>query len=137
MLVEIGYFVQIETNGTFNPPEDIEYSCATDERKGVYIVCSPKAGKVRTMIHECACCYKYVGSAGNLDKDDGLPIWPLEHPSNGRVARPENEMIPVYLQPTDHKDPVKNLANREAVILSCLKHGYILQLQVHKIIDME
>jgi len=43
----------------------------------------------------------------------------------------------VYMQPMDCKDPVQNQKNLEAVLQSCLKFGYILQLQIHKLIGVE
>jgi 7-carboxy-7-deazaguanine synthase len=131
-----GYYVQVETNGTLAPPE-IVYSQDIGFRFGVYIVCSPKAGAVHKRIHEEACCYKYVGNHGNLSSADGLPIFPLQNHSYPMVARPRNNKIPIYLQPTDHKDPRENELALQAVIKSCMKHGYILQLQIHKIINME
>lgn len=151
-LTKAGYFVQVETNGTLDPPDDSDsewkYSDDFNHPDGVYIVCSPKAGKVRDKIHEEACCYKYVGSFGNLSPIDGLPMHPLEHPSLNGVPRPrilkdyraQPRYRPVYLQPTDHKDYRRGGLNDKslaAVVESCMKHGYILQLQTHKIIGVE
>ncbi len=134
---EEDFYVQVETNGSLDPTPNIRWNTQIAPRHGAYIVCSPKAGAVRPLIHDNACCYKYVGGAGNLSEDDGLPIYPLAHKSYPRVARPNNFKVPIYLQPTDHKDPERNAADLKAVIDSCMKHGHILQLQVHKIINME
>jgi 7-carboxy-7-deazaguanine synthase len=135
MLVTSGYYVQIETNGTFPPPTYSGFNSRIDLRKGAYIVCSPKTGKVHARVQKEACCYKYVMDYRSVD-NDGLPVLALDHTASPRLARPP-ESMPVYLQPRDDKDPVLNRLHLEACIASCMKHGYTLQLQIHKIIGME
>lgn len=137
------FFVQVESNGTLAPPEEPEntdldhwfYNHNAWERNGVYIVCSPKAGKVHPKIHQHCCAYKYVGGRHNLSKEDGLPLRPLEHPSAKGVPRPKGDKD-IYLQPTDEQDETRNAFNLKACVESCLKHGYILQLQIHKLIGV-
>lgn len=126
-LIERGYKVQIETNGTL-PPDGLD--------PDVVVVCSPKAGKVHPIIAKRADAWKYVLSYDSVDPFDGLPILALNHTASPRVARPSNNG-PVYLQPMDAKNDAVNRSNLLAVIDSCLQHGYILQLQTHKIIGME
>lgn len=141
-LVDEGYAVQIETNGTLPVPFALSGA--------VWIVCSPKAGKVHATVEDSAVAYKYVMSADSVDKEDGLPVLALHHSAHPRVARPparlmdwrssERNPFPrgaVYLQPADHKDPTLNGRNLKACIASCMKHGYTLQLQTHKLIGME
>ena len=136
MLVHAGYYVQIETNGTL-PPSSFSYSTFTSNREGAYIVCSPKAGKVHPRIWEEACCAKYVLEAGD-QLEDGLPRFALGHTANPCVARPpEGWDRPIYLQPMDAKDAAANEQHIHAVTASCLAHGYILQLQIHKYIGVE
>lgn len=136
VLTDAGYYVQIETNGTLEPA-DVPYSLVTDIRTGVYVVCSPKAGKVHPRIAEVACCYKYVLSQDSIHAD-GLPLRALEHTASPFVARPpKNWHRPIYVQPVDSKDETTNGQHLKAAINSCLKNGYILQLQIHKLIDME
>lgn len=157
VLCNHGWTVQVETNGSLEPPitDDLsawQYGQSIEEDKGVYVVCSPKAGKVHPRIHEVCYCYKYVGSFGNLNPLDGLPMHPLEHPSLNGVARPpwikervergsylgmQRMRKPIYLQPTDHKNTAMNARSLRAVVESCIKFGYILQLQVHKLIGVE
>lgn len=136
VLVAANYWVQVETNGTL-PPSDFLYDYDMASRRGVYIVCSPKAGKVNPGIWKAACCAKYVAKAGDIH-DDGLPIHALDHTVKGVVARPPDGWgLPIYLQPADERDDHANRRNIEAVLDSCMKHGYILQLQIHKIIGVE
>lgn len=137
VLTDAGFYVQIETNGTLDPVE-YPYSTMPDIRTGVYVVCSPKAGKVHPRINDVACCFKYVIAHDSIHEDDGLPLRALEHRASPYVARPpKNWARPIYLQPMDSKDEELNRLNLKAAIDSCMKFGYILQLQIHKIIDME
>ena len=136
-LVDAGYYVQVETNGTLPPPDGVLYSVEPSKRKGVYVVCSPKTGKVNKVIWDVACCAKYVLCSGDA-AEDGLPVTALGHSANPHLARPPvwfNGLI--YLQPADEKDEFINLANIAEVRDSCMKHGYILQLQIHKLIGVE
>lgn len=137
LLTEAGYYVQIESNGTL-PPSEFDYSLDTSARKGAYIVCSPKSGKVNPNVWECACCAKYVMEQGNVNPDDGLPITALMHTANPHVARPpEGWSRPIYLQPMDAKSTAQNHRNVAAVLESCMEHGYTLQLQIHKHIGVD
>lgn len=137
VLTDAGYYVQIETNGTLEPAE-YPYSTMPDIRTGVYVVCSPKSGKVHPRINNVACCFKYVIAHDSIHEDDGLPLRALEHRASPYVARPpKNWARPIYLQPMDSKDEELNRLNLQAAIHSCMKFGYILQLQIHKIIRME
>lgn len=125
------YDVQIETNGTLYV-EDIPWDSITT-------VCSPKAGKVSPFLAPHIDYYKYVMSADSVDPDDGLPILALDHTAKPRVARPPEGFNKhrIYLQPMDTGIEVLNMANVKACIASCMKYGYTLQLQTHKIIGME
>ena len=143
MLLNAGYFVQIETNGTLPPPK-MEYSINPWNRKGVYLVVSPKAGKVHPMFDKWAAAFKYVLNADSIDPTDGLPVLALQHSASPRVARPPlyrggDSRFPcvVYLQPMDSGNPTKNKANLEAVKRSSMEHGYILQIQIHKVIGVQ
>lgn len=129
MLIELGFDVQIETNGTLAPEADLHHS--------VVIVCSPKAGGINPKLASRADCYKYVMSSDSVG-DDGLPIFALDHSAKPCVARPpEGNTNPIYLQPADQKNIAQNHRNVAAVRDSCMRNGYILQLQVHKIVGVE
>lgn len=136
VLTDAGYYVQIESNGTLEP-FDYPYSTMPDLRVGVYVVCSPKAGKVHPKMNDVSCCFKYVVAHDSIH-EDGLPLRALEHRASPYVARPpQGWHRPIYVQPMDEKDPDVNEKNLRAAIASCMAHGYILQLQVHKLINME
>lgn len=134
-----GYTVQIETNGTL-PPSDIFFermvSRDTSMEQKCFIVCSPKTGKIHPKLQPLICAYKYVLRHDSIG-DDGLPDTVLDHSAGGRVARPHSFGLPVYLQPCDDKDAYLNRRNLDACIESVMGNGYILQLQVHKLIDVE
>jgi 7-carboxy-7-deazaguanine synthase len=135
-LVDAGYYVQIESNGTLQPAV-FGYNLLPDDRKGVYLVCSPKTGKLHPDVYNVACALKYVVSHDAIREEDGLPLSALRHPSNPYPARPpEGWNRPVYVQPMDAHDQQLNRLNYKAAVASCLKHGHILQLQVHKIIGV-
>lgn len=143
-LLNKGYFVQIETNGTLPPPSARFLSlCSTDlsERHSVFIVCSPKTGRINPLLSPAVAALKYVLADGEASPGDGLPIQVLDHSTGGRVARPSGDhirrQIPIYMQPADVKDEEANHWNIEAVKRSCLAHGYIFQLQLHKLIGVE
>lgn len=132
------FYVQIETNGTLPSPSNVIFDQRSDHRNGAFIVCSPKAGRVHQTIAANACCFKYVMHADSVDPVDGLPVLALDHTAKPRVARPPRGFTgPIYLQPMDSQDPVQNARNRAVCVASCLKYGYILQLQVHKLLGME
>lgn len=129
-LIEYGFHVQIETNGTLPPSPGLPLD--------VTIVCSPKAGRINAELQPLIGAYKYVLSSDSVHEADGLPIYALDHTAAPHVARPHATFNgPVYLQPMDAKDLVENANNLAAVKASCLKHGFILQCQMHKIIGVE
>ena len=134
-LIERGYYVQVETNGTL-PPSPFAYSKNTSERKGVYIVVSPKAPKVNKEIEVVACCYKYVMHCDSVSLIDGLPIHVLETAHKSEVARPSKN-TKIYLQPMDSGDLELNAKHLKEVIKSCMSFGYTLQVQLHKLIGMK
>ena len=139
-LDKLGHLVQIETNGTLAPSE-FHYSKypRMDHYHGVYIVCSQDWDRVNPGIVRHACCFKYVlGCRFTWIGWVELPTFALGHTANPRLARPPTDWEdPIYLQPMDTKDPAHNMRNIQAVTQSCMKHGYRLQLQIHKYIGVE
>jgi organic radical activating enzyme len=145
------YIIQIETNGTLEIPntlinyiKETTISNILKQELWFNIVCSPKSGKIHSSFIkniEYIVAWKYVMAAHSIDENDGLPKLALNHSAVPRVARPiqnNNTLLtPIYLQPCDEKDPVLNQLNINACIESCLKHGYIMQLQIHKYLGVE
>lgn len=126
-LLQRGYDVQIETNGTLYQP-NLNY---IHER--LTIVCSPKTGVVNRDLMPWIAAWKYVATSDNIDPADGLPTHALEHANSGKLARPPaGHSAPIYLQPVDEQDIFKSVANRDAVVQACLQHGHRLCLQIHK-----
>ncbi len=122
-----GITVQIETNGTLPIPRDVF------DRS--MIVCSPKTGKVATPAYVHA--WKYVMHHESIDPEDGLPTRVLDHSVSKRVARKNpNGMGSIYLQPMDSRDPEDNKKSLDACVQSCMKFGYTLCLQIHKIANL-
>jgi len=133
------YYVQIETNGTLPPPINaMQYiHTNTSSRRGAFVVCSPKTGAVHPATIDAACCYKYVMSADSVDPRDGLPVLALDHSAAPRVARPPVAFRrPVYLQPMDEQNVEDNARHLRACMDSCMEHGYILQIQLHKLLGV-
>lgn len=127
-----GHNVQIETNGTMPIPPGLS-QLAT-------VVCSPKTGSIHPSIESRADAFKYVLHADDFSADDGLPNHALGHPAKPRLARPKllkHSKRPIYLQPMDCKDERQNWRNMSACVEQCMRFGYTLQLQIHKIIDVD
>ena len=127
-LTALGFQVQIETNGTLRVPAEL---C-----EEVVICVSPKTKNVSLSARLRADYFKYVAN-GEL-ADDGLPSTALGHPANPILYRErEPTVLPIYLQPADVKDEKLNAANQKLVLDSCLKNGYIFQIQLHKVLGVE
>ena len=137
-LLMAGHYVQIETNGTLDPTLELgSINVAAEDREGVYIVCSPKAGKVKRSIESLSCCYKYVLHADSVG-DDGLPLTALNHKAHPILARPPVGWTrPIYLQPVDEQDAAENQRHQKAALDSAMAGDYIFQLQIHKLLGLE
>lgn len=154
-----GLTIQIETAGTvwpdsFNVPQ-IRHLLDED---ALVIVCSPKTGRVHQMIEAYCNNYKYIiGSRTSVDEMDGLPNESTQHPGVGlRLYRPALPSgVQVWLQPCEEYDlrtrfvepgastaisPVPDAAASAAAVKRtaelCMRHGYRLSLQTHKIVGL-
>jgi 7-carboxy-7-deazaguanine synthase len=118
-LLDIGYRVQIETNGTLYRPVP----------EGVDIVCSPKVtdGRyhpVRPDLLARASALKFIVSATHPD-----------YRTVGEVGQ-KGRIVPIYVQPMDEGDAQKNAANRDHAAQMAMREGYRLSLQTHKILGI-
>jgi 7-carboxy-7-deazaguanine synthase len=114
-LMDEGFRIQIETNGTIYDPTFPGYSPL------ITIVCSPKPERgVAKGIIPIIDAWKFLIKAG-----DEMP------------QVPEGGYRRVYLQPLDEKDERKNAENRKHTIDLCLSHGANLSLQLHKILGLQ
>lgn len=108
-LLESGFKIQIETNGTL-------YRKLPDE---VEIICSPKTKQIHGDLQVDA--FKFIISAHNNDYKD------IKFKTDK----------PVYVQPMDEYDAVKNAANLALTKKLALENGYNISLQLHKILGIE
>jgi organic radical activating enzyme len=134
VLLHRGHYVQVESNGTMNPPVQF-WNADTGMRKGAYLVISPKTPKLNPLALEAACALKYVVAHDRIAVD-GLPLSALGMP-NPPARPPVDWRKPIYIQPLDSKHEFENERHMDAAVASCLRHGYTLQLQVHKLIGVE
>lgn len=129
LLLDFGYDVQVETNGTLYQ----------DLHQAVTVVCSPKSGSINPKLGARVVALKYVVKAGDVGTD-GLPLHALDHSCGEHgVAKPNqaNMYAHVYVQPMDEKDESKNAANLQTAIATVMDRGYTLCIQTHKIINVE
>lgn len=119
--------VQIETAGTL-------WLDGLD--KYAQLVVSPKTGRLDLQAYVHAAAFKYILRAGEVAEDDGLPnVMPTG--VRGRVARPlADDDRPVYVQPCDDHELMRNKENLDAAKESALRFGYRLSLQQHKILEL-
>lgn len=120
--------IQIESNGTLE--------CAPMPLPNVSVVISPKTHRVHPTLLPYVVAVKYVVDVESYDDDDGLPVKALDHPTKNKVWRlpEEHAKIPIYLQPTDNDN---RRANTHHVVSTCMRHGYRVCLQQHKILGLE
>lgn len=129
-LIENDFDVQIETNGSMQIPMELSQL--------VTVVCSPKTAKLHPSALHRANAFKYVMKAGNVQEEDGLPLQALDHRATPYIARPHKSFRgKIYLQPMDEQDAGYNADNVQAVLESAMKHNYTVQLQIHKLLNVE
>ena len=118
-LVNLGFLVQIETNGTI----------FRDLNSEVKIICSPKVtdGKyhqIRPDLLARVTAFKFIISKSNKD-----------YREISEVGQSKNDAA-IYIQPMDEYDEVKNEENRKYALNLCEKNGYFLSLQMHKLLGI-
>lgn len=129
-LLLCGHPVQIETNGTLF--QELPY-----DHKRLTVVCSPKTSVVHKSLVPHVAAFKYVAGWTTL-AGDGLPNIALAHPNRNGLYRPPHDWKgTIYLQPADEQNKGTNDRNMHAVIASCMKHGYRLCIQTHKIVGLD
>lgn len=127
--------VQIETAGTLPPSDGL---LRRIEQGTVVLVCSPKTPRVHAAIFQYCDHWKYVVRHDEVDSLDGLPnhgtqvatkfkFQMIQRPPAGRT---------VWISPCDVYDEAANKLNQDLARDLCLKHGYQLSLQMHKIVGV-
>ena len=124
-----GFNVQIETSGTLWV-DGIRDLCT--------FVVSPKTGKINKNF-DLLDYYKYVVAEGECSEQDGLPIvsTQFEH-KELLIARPPEGTPPgnIFIQPKDVQNGIRNLRNAKYAAKICMRFGYNLSLQMHKIVKL-
>lgn len=118
-LVKKDFLVQIETNGTL----------FRELPKEVKIICSPKISnnkyhQIRSDLLARINAFKFIISQNQKNYS--------------QIAEVEQEKFqtPIYIQPMDEYDEIKNQANLEFAKKLCDENGYFLSLQIHKILGI-
>jgi len=124
-IIRLGWFVQIETNGTVLPSEFPLVPPDKSLRAGLMVVCSPKTKKINPDIAKVASVFKYVVKRDSCGKD-GLPI--------GLYKTKRRHTI--MLSPMFEKSKKKTQENINYTVKMCQKHGYYFTLQYHKFINI-
>jgi organic radical activating enzyme len=131
-----GIEVQIETAGTlweelpnYMPPP--------------VLVCSPKTASIAKGVEAHCAHYKYIIRASDaIDPSDGLPCVSTQDPARAlRLYRPTQKRVTVWLQPCAEysgttMDHYRTEINAKFAAALCMKYGYRLSLQLHKIIGL-
>lgn len=145
MLMKMGMRVQIETAGTLWDETLDVYA----DRGEILFVCSPKTGVLnRRLVTHCD-DYKYIVSAARaIASDDGLPLESTQVAGNiMTVARPPvREGVTTWVQPEtayiqvagggNIVNPAQTERNTQHAVDLCMRHGYRLSLQTHRILGL-
>lgn len=119
-LLENGFNVQIETNGTLfrNLAEEVS------------IVCSPKNTgigyqRIREDLLPKITAIKFIISENKRDYNDIAEVGQSDYD------------IPVYVQPMDEYDVTQNNKNLQKALAVAQENGYRISLQMHKTLNIE
>jgi len=130
----LGHHVSVETAGTvYN--DGLWMSFFGSRNK---IIVSPKTPTINSKIKDLADAFKYIIKAGApYDPEDGLPITNTQRLDGGvnKLAKPRT-YAPVFIQPMDEQDTALTKLNETHATQICMKYGYRLSLQVHKIVGL-
>lgn len=138
-LFEAGFTVQIETNGTLMLDDLKSLKHFIGQR--LIIVCSPKTPKLNPLLDPLIDAYKYIVSV-NTTNDNGLPGASTQRLNVMQTIAPPRSGFPaekVFLQPCEEytsegkPDWERTKANIAHAAKLCMKHGYRLSVQTHKL----
>jgi len=131
------YRIQIETAGTVWVP-GLESFFIPGMHRNVFIVCSPKTGKVHKNIQRYCNDWKYIVTEGCESSEDGLPVTSTQQEGDLLVlARPQFVKPRIYLQPCDEQNGTRNERNLQLTIELAMQYGYHVCLQLHKLMGVE
>lgn len=103
---------------------------------GNLIVCSPKTPKIHPEMERLVGAWKYVVREGEGDQW-GLPTKSTQHSNRDSVIfYPKHPVVQIWISPMDEQLHGQNERNVQWARDVCMKHGYRLSLQVHKLIGV-
>ncbi len=119
-LIEEGFAIQIETNGTLyrEIPKEVEVICSPKVSHGKYL-------KIREDLLKQITAFKFLISASRK-----------EYSSVPELGQ-DNYNIPVYVQAMDELKVDLNKLNRKLAVEIAINNGYLLSYQIHKELGIE
>jgi organic radical activating enzyme len=129
-LLAMGYTVQMETNGMLSVPD-----FPWDDRD-MHIVVSPKTKFLHKYILRHACYYNYVIREADKNSANGLPMTETQQHGGGIPCPPPHfiHRDHIYLSPLDND---RLAQNTDTAVYLCKKFGYILNVQMHNVINVK
>jgi 7-carboxy-7-deazaguanine synthase len=119
LLLRKKFKIQIETNGTIyrKIPLAVEIICSPKTTRGKYYPINPNLLKRIK-------AFKFLISANNPNYHD-----------IANYAK-EQKKIPIFIQPIDEYDQKKNQQNIQRIVDLSMQNGYLVSLQIHKILNI-
>lgn len=136
-LFDRDFEVQIETAGTLWAPEFTDLICG-----GLTIVCSPKTPVINKHIEQWCTDYKYIIRRGEISEEDGLPIVSTQEKDRPAKIYRAGDAADIWLQPCAEYYPGGSInmtattVNMKLAAELCMRHGYRLSMQIHKLIGL-
>ncbi len=117
-LIAKGFRIQVETNGTLfqELPNEVEIVCSPKSSNGKY-------HRIRADLEQYIIAYKFLVSK-TLDGYEAVPDWNFFDK-------------PVYVQPIDEVDKIKNIDNNKLAMEIAMNNNYIFSAQMHKYVGIE
>lgn len=132
-LNENGIDVSVETAGTVFTHDHEEVFMRPRNK----IITSPKTPMISSLVAALTHSFKYIVQVDGVDAEDGLPVVSTQmQGEKSRLFRPAKKGRAIYVQPMDEQDPVRNKANAELAAQVCMRFGYRLSLQMHKLVGV-
>lgn len=126
----------VETAGVAMLPELHTVFDPMRSISGNLIVCSPKTPKIHPEMERLVGAWKYVVRDGEGDQW-GLPTKSTQHNNRDSVIfYPKHPVVQIWISPMDEQEHGQNERNVQWARDVCMKHGYRLSLQVHKLIGV-
>lgn len=126
--------VAVETAGTVYSNElKFHFTGGSKRWNGNMIVCSPKTVGLNKKLIPLIGAFKYIIRVGETSEVDGLPTFSTQTEGQPALLYRPHDSACIYVQPMDEGDAIKNDANLKAAALICLRWGYRLSVQIHKI----